>query len=100
MTEEHTMQLLEKLLDECEKHELSMSLEYDSGYYITGDGIQGRDEPTYSIFVGNFGAPDTFHTRREAILYGLVLLDAAKDFDYDAYADELIAQARAMKGEE
>lgn len=87
--------ILERLIDECKKHGLSLSFEYDAGSYIAmgedGEWEQGQHEPGYRILVGMFGHEGLYPTAHAAQVAGVHCLKQALEFDYDAYADELIA---------
>jgi len=90
------LSLLEVLLQRCIEEGLSLSFEYNAGRrYITGDGERGRGEPGYSIEIGHFGHEGLYSSAYSAQVAGRALLKSALEFDYDAFAEELIAEAKA-----
>jgi len=67
-----------------------LAFEYDAGHYIS-NGERGQHEPGYRILVGMFGHEGLYPSAYAAQVAGLHCLKQALEFDYDAYADELIA---------
>jgi hypothetical protein len=91
------LSLLGVLLQRCKEEGLSLSFRYNPGHYITGDGEKGQREPGYEIEIGHFGHEGLFPSAYAAQVAGRGCLKAALEFDYGAFADELVAEIKAGK---